>query len=33
MIGLFDKEFGEPGAGADDFFWEEYLKIKTGLKF
>ena len=33
MIGLFDKAFGEPGAGADDFFWEEYLKIKTGLKF
>ncbi len=29
MIGLFDDAFGEPKTGADDFFWEEFRKIKT----
>ena len=31
MIELFDQVFGERGAGAssDDFFWEEFRKIKT----
>jgi hypothetical protein len=34
MIGVFDEVFGETeaGAGAVDIFWEEYQKIKRGLK-